>query len=211
MPQKRNPSTAPEESAAPGDHPLSPNEILIAEFEYAANSAFQANEDRSKVASFFLVSVGSLVAGIFSAQEFGLEAATSLALAGIFAVVTILGLLTVMQLARLREAWTDSAEAMNKVKDYYIGRFGNLKLEGAFRWRTHTIPKRYKPRSVSYYTVFEVALLSALTFGAFAYFLQTGIGYTTGLWAFTPAAGALAFTGELFIYKRMLADKKGKK
>ena len=41
---------------------LSPDEMLIAEYNYIAQTAFQANEDRSRVTSFYFVSVGSLVA-----------------------------------------------------------------------------------------------------------------------------------------------------
>ena len=49
---------------------LSGDTILEAEFEYIEATATQANEDRSKVASFYFVSVGSLIAAIFSAQLF---------------------------------------------------------------------------------------------------------------------------------------------
>jgi hypothetical protein len=47
---------------------LNPDEILIAEFNYIANSAFQANEDRSRAMSFYFVSVGSLMAEILGTQ-----------------------------------------------------------------------------------------------------------------------------------------------
>ncbi len=204
MPRK---SPSPLSPSNPSERPLTPDEILVAEFEYAANSAFQANEDRSKVASFFLVAVGSLIAAIFGAQEWGLEPASSLVLAGLFLALTLLGLLTAMQLARLREAWIESARAMNQIKDYYNARFEKIQLSDAYRWRTKTIPAHYKPHSISNYTVIEVALLSGLTFGASAYFFQVGIGYLECLWAITFSAGALAFVLILFIYKRILGKE----
>jgi hypothetical protein len=43
---------------------LNSDEILKAEYTYIANTVFQANEDRSRVASFYFVTVGSLVAAI---------------------------------------------------------------------------------------------------------------------------------------------------
>ncbi len=195
--------------AMPKDKPpLDPDEILVAEFEYIANSAFQANEDRSKAASFFLISVGSLVAAIFGAQELSTLEEVPLTLyrvlAGLFLVLTILGGLTIVQLARLRLAWTEAALAMNQIKDYYAKRM-ELDLMNAFRWRTKTLPPPYKPNSISYYTALEVALLSGLTFGACVYFLQLGIPYTNCLWAFTLSSGALAFILGLFIYKRLLS------
>ena len=189
MPQKEN---------------IDPNEILIAEFEYAANSAFQANEDRSKAASFFLVSVGSLVAAIFGAQQWGLEPASSLVLAGLFLVLTILGWLTVKQLARLREAWRESARTMNKIKDFYTERFEDMKLREAFRWRSDTIPNKYKTDSVSYYTAIEVSMLSALTFGAFVFFLLRGLGVEFLPWLFAALFGGLSLYAELAYYKWLL-------
>jgi hypothetical protein len=196
MPEKKSP-------------PL-PDDILSSEFEYIANSAFQANEDRSKAASFFLVSVGSLVAAIFGAQ--GLTGANGnpktiyCALAGLFLMLTLLGALTVAQLARLRLAWYEAAQAMNQIKAFYAQHFKNL--EKAFRWQTETLPDKYKTDSISYYTVLEVALLSALTFGASVYFLQMSVTHTSCLWAFTISAGALAFFAQLVFYKHLINKKR---
>lgn len=189
---------------------LAPDEILKAEFDYIANSAFQANEDRSKTASFFLISVGSLVAAIFGAQELSTLEEVPLtlyrALAGLFFVLTLLGGLTVAQLARLRLAWYDAALAMNQIKKYYSE---NIKgLEAAFHWTGDTLPDKFKAASISFYSVLEVALLSGLTFGACIYFLQLGIPYTGCLWAFTSSAGALALVLQLWIYKRLLSKGK---
>ncbi len=41
------------------DDKLKADSILSAEFNYIANSAFQANEDRAKVTTLYLVTVGS--------------------------------------------------------------------------------------------------------------------------------------------------------
>ncbi len=190
--------------------PILPDEFLAAEFEYIANSAFQANEDRSKAASFFIVSVGSLVAAVFGAQQLSqlaeIPRALYLLLAGLFGVLTALGALTVAQLARLRLAWHEAALAMNQMKEFHAARFKGL--ENAFRWRVETLPPTYKPNSISYFTALEVSLLSALTFGACAYFLQMGAGTTRCLWAFTLSAGALAFFALLAWYKRLLTKRR---
>ncbi|MEW5941340.1 MAG: hypothetical protein AB1750_16875 [Chloroflexota bacterium] len=199
------PSTSP---PPPGmedsKRPLSPDEILVAEFEYAANSAFQANEDRSKAASFFLVSVGSLVAAIFGAQKEGLTTEVYFLLAVLFLALTFLGGLTVSQLARLRAAWLEAALTMNKIKDYYIGHFQDIQLADAFRWRTSTLPPIFKRNSVSYSTVIEVAVLSGLTLGASAVFFLLGISWTSWL---TPITAATILAGmglQLWLYKRLL-------
>ncbi len=49
--------------------PVELDELLAAEFEYISQTAIQANEDRARVSSFYLVAVGSLVAAMFSMSE----------------------------------------------------------------------------------------------------------------------------------------------
>jgi ABC-type multidrug transport system fused ATPase/permease subunit len=177
---------------------------LVAEFEYAANSAFQANEDRSKAASFFLISVGSLVASIFGTQEFDTYDGLYWILAGLFLVLTFLGVLTVIQLARLREAWRESARTMNRIKDYYIERFPEIELKQAFRWRTETLPNKYKRDSISHYTAIEVAMLSGLTFGASVFFFQLEFSYYWSSWLISASAAGIAFVAIRWFYKRLL-------
>ena len=79
-----------------------PDDILIAEYEYIADTAKQANEDRSRVASFYFVSVGSIVAAILGTQfaKDNLKS-VSVAFSILFFVLTLLGTLTIAQLARL--------------------------------------------------------------------------------------------------------------
>jgi hypothetical protein len=147
--------------------PLSENDILIAEFEYITGNAFQANEDRSKAASFFLVSVGSLVAAFLGAPTIPESAYSVIGI--LFIALTLFGLLTIAQLARLRLAWNDAAVAMNQIKKYYTARIPGL--DNAFHWKSDTLPKKFKVASVSFYTVLEVTMLCGLTAAAGVYFL----------------------------------------
>ena len=55
-------------TAKPGKLPVELDELLAAEYNYIAQTASQANEDRARVSSFYLVAVGSLVAGLLSTQ-----------------------------------------------------------------------------------------------------------------------------------------------
>lgn len=188
---------------------LSSEELLLAELNYISQAAFQANEDRARVTSFYLVAVGSLVAALFSTQIFNEKfdpGFIAIAFSGLFLILTILGTLTTLQLARLRLAWYDSAMAMNQLKDYWLGLAEDKNLTQAFRWGTSTLPSKYKINSVSYYQTLEVALLSGMTFGAAVFFFQKGIGYEYPAcnWAYSASSGALAFLGQLWIYKRSL-------
>ena len=53
---------------SPGPGPLDVNEILVAEFEYIAKTAFQANEDRARVSNYYLMTAGAAVAAILGAK-----------------------------------------------------------------------------------------------------------------------------------------------
>jgi len=185
---------------------LGREEILEAEYGYIAQTAFQANEDRARVSSFYLLAVGSLVAALFSTQLFDRNfdpVFISSAFSGLFFVLTVLGTLTTLQLSRLRAAWYDSMLAMNQIKDYWLHQSKDKAFRNAFRWNTESLPRKYKPNSVSYYQTVEVAFLSGITFGAAVYFFQRAVGYDCPVcnWAFTIVFGLLAFLLQLFIYK----------
>jgi hypothetical protein len=122
---------------------------------------------------------------------------------GLFALLTLLGISTVMQLARLRAAWYESALAMNQLKEYMISE--NKRLITAFRWTTKTLPSKYKKNSVSYFQAIEVSLISGLMFGAASFFLQQAFFFITVFhWMIAILMGALIFYFQLLIYKRIL-------
>ena len=191
---------------------LSADTILETEFEYIAATATQANEDRSKVATFYFVSVGSLIAAIFSAQLFDAGQDRKVlqniyfAFCALFGFLTILGYLTIAQLARLRTAWMDSVKAMNTIKKYYID---NVKtdLKPAFLWTDEYAPKGYKPGSVANYLAYQVALLSGLIFATTVFFLQLGIEQTKYLWPFSISSGIFMAFLQMFFYNRIVSKK----
>src|SRR5512141_1827517 len=90
-----------------GGRPLDEEPLLQAELDYITQTAFQANEDRARVSSFYLVAVGSLVAALFGTQFVDQNLDPRLiagAFCSLFFVLTALGTLTTLQLARLRAA-----------------------------------------------------------------------------------------------------------
>jgi len=186
--------------------PLDFDELLAAEYDYIAQTANQANEDRARVSSFYLIAVGSLVAALFGTQFFDpnfFSRTVNLMFSGLFILLTLLGTSTIMQLARLRAAWYESMLAMNQLKDFMVSQ--NNELARAFRWQTGTLPLKYKTSSVSYYQALEVALISGLMFGAAIFFLQQAF-YAISLinWGISGILGVLAIYLQLIIYKRSL-------
>ncbi|GAB4539080.1 MAG: hypothetical protein Fur002_03530 [Anaerolineales bacterium] len=187
---------------------LDGDKMLQAEFNYIANTAFQANEDRSRVISFYFVSTASLVAAILSAQFSSQQTqSVSLGFALLFAVLTLLGALTLAQLARLRSAWHESAQAMNQIKNYYIEL--NPPIAAAFKWRMEQIPPTDKPYSIANIMALEVTLLGGVTAGAMMYYVFQAAGEVTLLgWLFAAAA---AFAGGYALwkwYKYLLVDNQ---
>ncbi|MCK6539073.1 MAG: hypothetical protein L6Q26_03355 [Anaerolineales bacterium] len=186
--------------------PVELDELLAAKFNYIAQTAAQANEDRARVSSFYLIAVGSLIAALFSTQLFDPDKFTqtvNLMFSGIFALLTVFGASTVMQLAQLRSAWHESMLAMNQIKDFAVSQ--SPELASAFRWTTQTLPRKYKRGSVSYYRALEVAIIGGLMFGAAAYFFQQAFGPANlATWIVCALMGGLAAWVQLKIYKKLL-------
>jgi F0F1-type ATP synthase assembly protein I len=186
--------------------PVEFDELLAAEFDYIAQTAAQATEDRARVSSFYLIAVGSLIAAMFGTQFLDMKPlpkTVNLMFSGLFLLLTLLGTSTIMQLARLRAAWYESMLAMNQLKDYMINE--NKPLAKAFRWQSSTLPPKYKSNSVSYYQALEVALISGLMFGAALFFFLQAF-FRTGLLhgIISILTGGLTIYLQLRIYRRIL-------
>ena len=187
--------------------PIELDELLASEYDYIAQTANQANEDRARVSSFYLIAVGSLLAALFGTQLFTSDTPAptiSIVFSGLFILLTMLGVSTIMQLARLRAAWHESMLALNQIKDFAMEQ--HPELSQAFRWKTSTLPSKYKMNSVSYYQAVEVALIGGLMFGAGTYFLQQAFvrQITILHWLISMILGALAVLLHLQVYKRAL-------
>ena len=179
------------------------DELLSAEFEYIAGTSFQANEDRARVTTFYLVAVGSLVAAILTTQ---LESFNAQQIYGAFVVLfgmlSFAGLLTLLQLVRLREAWLESALAMNQIKDFYIKAVPQVDLKAALRWRSESLPAKYKPWSISFMLALQVSLLGGVTLGASVAFLTLALGGL--LWPLALGIGAGGILVQMLVYWLLL-------
>ena len=182
---------------------LKPDPILTAEFSYTVQTAFQANEDRARVTSFYLVSVGSFIAAILGTQLLSNpQPVVFWSFAGLFLFLAVLAVMTILQLVRLRKSWYESILAMNQIKDFYARNVQRLNLAEAFRWQTTTIPRMNKPNSLSFYLAVEVGLFGAAAFGAAYFFTLLGFGWVS--WGPALLLAAAFFAGELVLYRRLL-------
>jgi hypothetical protein len=186
---------------------ISAEDILTAEFEYIAQTASQANDDRSSVVSFFIIAVGSPLAAFFSTDLTGQSGTTNqfILFAGLFFILSIIGTTTLLQLARLRGAWYESMLAMNHMKEFLI-KNSDSDISGAFRWSFSTAPARFKPNSISFYQALQVSILSGLLFGAFVFFLLHSLQLQNEflIWLIAALTGILFAGSQIYLYRRML-------
>jgi hypothetical protein len=148
---------------------LDPNVILAREFDYAAQTAFQANEDRVRLFHYYLATAGTMIAASVLADLTNRVylAVFSLAISGL----ALLGFILLLKLARLRIAWTESVHVMCRIKQYYIERCMDIQLREAFKWKKGTIP------DVS--SKWTVAFLMAMVIG---FFSSTATGGAVLFW-----------------------------
>ena len=183
-------------------------EIVAAEYEYIAQTAFQAQEDRARVTTFYLVSIGSLFGAFFGTK---LDAKTAtltyVAFASLFLFLSYFGLITLKQLIRLRKAWFESAKAMNQIKDFLIAQ--NKDLEKAFRWKSTTLPDMYKPTSVAYLLAQQVAMLGVITIGAAIFYISKALEkfFIIQIYPITSVA-VIIIAGGGFLWYQMNIYKK---
>lgn len=150
-------------------------DFIAAEFNYISQTAFQAQEDRARSSEFFLIGIGSFIAAIFSSQfEVSNLKLYSFTFSLLFAVITFLGALTVIQLCRLRLAWLESIKAMNAMKDFLLSH--NPELAPCFKWRSDTIPPSFNKRGIGFLLSLEVSVLSGVAAGASFYFGSLAMG-----------------------------------
>ncbi|MBI3943725.1 MAG: hypothetical protein HY326_11985 [Chloroflexi bacterium] len=191
---------------------LDPNYILTAEFDYIAQTAFQANEDRARVSNYYFVAAGAAVGAILNAK---LEGATPVGVywgfAAVFTVLSGIGFLTLLQLARLRSAWTESARAMNKIKDYYQRHCPQAALSEAFVWTGATLPQAHSRSSIAFLLAASILFIDAVTTVTTVVYIGLASGSAIGdpLWiAGGIVLGLLYAILQYFWYFRMLESRR---
>ncbi|MBP6016927.1 MAG: hypothetical protein KA586_09415 [Candidatus Promineofilum sp.] len=172
--------------------------IIAAEYGYIAQTAFQANEDRARAWQYFFVTFATLIAALLSTQvAAAVRQQLYLTFVVIFSLLAVLGLITVLQLVRLRQAWLESARAMNQIKARLIA--DDPALAAYFRWRDETLPAAFKWRSFGFLQAVSVALLSGLAVGAAVAFGALAGGEVVVPWLPSLSSAALAAGGILWL------------
>jgi len=180
----------------PGGKLLDACDILGWEFEYARVTASEAMEQRHTMVNFYLLAAGVVASGVVGVlgQDAGLPKAAGTVLLWLLCGI---GWLYFLAIIRLRQAWYDSARAMNQIKEFYAQHakeFDPDTLRSAFRWQAHTLPAPGKPWTVYFYSVILIAFLDSaayVTGGAL-------LGWGAPPHLLAPALGLLALFGLAF-------------
>lgn len=149
------------------EYTVNVSDVLLADFAYIAQTAAQANEDRASVTTFYLLSIASVLATVFASQSGNTDPGrTALAFTVVFGALGILGIFTLLQLARLRAAWFSSIYAMNAIKEFSLENSDRKLDDNPFPWSNHNMPKRFEPKSVAAFLALQVLIMASIMFGA---------------------------------------------
>jgi hypothetical protein len=190
----KSPNAPSPAQKAPGE--LDASDILGWEFQYAQSAASEAMEQRHTLVNFYLLVAG--VAASAVAAILGGDLARLRALGAVLLwVLCGIGWLYFLAIIRLRQAWHDSARAMNQIKEFYIQHTREFKpdvLRTAFRWKDNTLPPAEKAWTVFFYSAMVVSFIDSVAY--------VGGGMLLGLdEAFAlpfPIAGVIAIFGLIF-------------
>ncbi len=175
--------------------------ILELEYKYASETAFQAMEDRHKIVSFFISLTGIVSSVIFGINEFS-KGINPTVIAFFSYIGFVIGLLFLMNLVRLRQAWHESIRVMNQIKSYYFQKSVLKDLKDAFLWREETIPKPEKGWTIFFFSVILIALLDSILFAVSLLFFLPGSMVTVYV------IGISIFIAQLALYFAMLKWNK---
>jgi hypothetical protein len=193
------------------DTPLRIENMLLAEFNYASITAYQAMEDRARISSFYYLLLGVLASGL--AAIYQLSGGTHNV--PLFLVVTLLvigALISIcffVTLIRLRQAYKESLISMNVTKEFYIKEFKQQipAIEHAFRWRLETIPKGERIGSVTFMIASLNALIGSLCLAG-AVFIGTEQLFTElGASILAGMVFVIAILLHIFYYRRALSKR----
>ncbi|NIM94516.1 MAG: hypothetical protein GTO18_12515 [Anaerolineales bacterium] len=157
--------------------PLYSVDILKLEFEYARITASEAMQDRHTMVNFYLLAFGVIATGVLAilSREADLPQSIGTLLLWILCAV---GWLYFLKIIRLRQAWHESAQAMNQIKEFFIqhdDQFEPEELRTAFRWQAHTLPSPDKPWTVFFYSAVLIALLDSMAYALGAILLDLNL------------------------------------
>ncbi len=185
-------------------------DFIVAEYNYMADAAHQAQENRVRCSEYFIVVISSFITAIFAFRTSGgpnASAEYSQIFALLFLIIFVIGACNILQLCKLRLAWHESVMAMNDIKEGLIQAAPGI--APLFAWRKGTVLHSFKPFSISFILAVQISFLSGIAFAAFIYFCYQSKGdkiLTTSL----VATAVIVMVVLLFLYSAPLIKENAK-
>lgn len=170
---------------------LNPNDILMAEFNYAKETAIQANSDRIRFFEIFTANLITIVASVML-PYLNLQIDSKI-FSVIFIALFAFGIITNAIILKTRIAWFNSLKAMNKIKDFYVE--NNKDLIKAFEWSSNSIPRINKPWGISFIQMSCIVILNSISLTLGFYFLFS-LGFVL-----LSLVGLASFVGQIYLWR----------
>ena len=186
--------------------------LLLHEFNYIRETAAQAMNDRHTMVNYFIVITGAFLAIIgsrfFGANDIFANTKYISIIVGASVVINFIGWIYFMHLIRLRQAWWDSASAMNQIKEFFIinGRVPDDIARSSFLWDSKTLPNAGKKSNVSYYSTMLISFVSSVVL-LFASWLVSPESQINSISLFTCLLGLYHFIFQILCYSLFLDYK----
>lgn len=191
--------------------PFKLSEILLNEFDYVKETASQAMNDRLTMLNYFLLSAGFVVAGIgvMLSKEGGAELPyRNEVLIVLSLIFTTVGWVYFMQIVRLRQAWCESARAMNHIKEFFVRHceYPAAVAKTAFRWRFDSIPAAEKKMTVFHLSALLISILSSVGIGLAGVILLGLEEISLLSFIIPPGLGFYHFYFQMYMYTALLQE-----
>lgn len=169
------------------------DDLLQLEYQYAHDTALQAQQDRLTLLNLFLAIYTAVMAFALGGGSEIIGNNEAIKVSPF--VMSIIGVIFVLQIARLRQAWIESLHAMTKVKEFYLNR--DAKIGDHLLWNLMTIPKPNRLNTISFFSALLIAILSALA-------LSAGILLLNGTVAAAAVSGVIYLLVMVILYQVLL-------
>lgn len=168
------PAAGQSDPAANTDQTLRLESMMLAEFNYASATAYQALEDRGRMFNFYLGIAGVLASGLGALYGFGNNVGQAQALAmALLILAGFIGVIFFLKIVRIRQAFDDSLLTMNVIKEHYIKEFtGKVPaVDQIFRWRTASMPSGRRFGSLTFLVCFAITFIDSFALGLAAFII----------------------------------------
>ncbi|UCE05492.1 MAG: hypothetical protein JSW07_18065 [bacterium] len=188
------------------------SKLLIKEFDYIRDTAAQAMNDRHTMVNYFIIITGAFIT-IIGSRFFAAEKALTdpkyvSLIIGACIIINFIGWIYFMHIIRLRQAWCDSAAAMNQIKEFFVinGRVPDDIARSAFLWDSKTIPRAGKKSNVSYYSAMLISFVSTVVLASASWMLSPAFK-EAAISLFTCFLGLYHFIFQMLCYSLFLDYK----